>query len=108
MTTILLVAEYACFVSLKWQARKHGDAVISLLPIEGHAFIAQALETLERKLVIRTFGFLQAQDVGTDCLQKFGHKIDAQPHRIDVPGRDRKSHGPDRFERDCIRSNSQG
>src|SRR5258708_999706 len=100
MTTILLGAEITCVEMLKGQARENGDAVITLLPIERRVFVAKAFETLDWKFVVRTLGLLQAQDVGTDGFQKFGDKIDAQAHRIDVPGRDRKSHGPDSVERD--------
>jgi hypothetical protein len=43
---------------------------------------------------------LQAKNVGPDRFDKFGDQIDAQPHRIDIPGCDfdlhRREYGLDR------------
>jgi hypothetical protein len=66
--------------------------VIALLAVERDVLIAQALETLEREFVVRTFGLLQTKNVGTDGFYEFGDQIDAQPHRIDIPGCDLDFH----------------
>ena len=60
VTAIGLVAKILKAEGFKRQARKHGDAVVALLPVQRDMLISEPLETLERKLVIRAFGFLQA------------------------------------------------
>src|ERR1700730_7621818 len=62
--------------------------------------VAESGEALERKLVVGTFGFLKADHVGICGLEKFCDQIDAQSHRIDVPGRDRKFHTRQEIRRD--------
>jgi len=74
------------------QARKHDDAVIAFLSIERHVLVAETLEALERKPVVGTLGFLQTEHVGANRLHEPRDAVDAQPHRIDVPGRNRQSH----------------
>ena len=75
------------------QPGKHGDPVIALLAVEGRMHVAQSGESFQRKFLVRTFGLLQAQHVRAKRLDESRHLIDAQPHRIDVPGRNRDSHG---------------
>jgi hypothetical protein len=72
--------------------REHDYAVISLLPIEHGVLVSQTLETLERKPIVRTLGFLQAEDIRPDRFDEFRHALDAQPYRIDVPGGDGEAH----------------
>jgi hypothetical protein len=74
------------------QAGQNDDAVIALLPVERHVLVAQPLEALERKAIVGALGFLQAEDVGPHRLDESRHGVDAQPHRIDVPGRDCQLH----------------
>ena len=74
------------------QARKNDHPVIALLPVERHVLVAQALETLERKAVVGALGLLQTEDVGPHRLDESRYRLDAQPHRIDVPRRDRQPH----------------
>src|SRR6202030_3468372 len=62
--------------------------------------VAESGKALEWKLVIGTFGFLKADHVGICGLEKFCDQIDAQSHRIDVPGRDRKFHARQEIRRD--------
>src|SRR5712671_1770753 len=93
MPRIDVVAEGADVRGLEWQFRDHRDAVIALLPVERDVFVAEALETLQRKCVIDAFGFLQAQHVRPHRLEEFGDEVDAQPHRIDVPCGQGEAHG---------------
>ena len=74
--------------ALERQPREHGDAVIALLAVERDVLVAEPLEALERKGVVRALGFLQAEHVRPRRLDELRHQIDAQPHRIDVPGGD--------------------
>jgi hypothetical protein len=67
--------------------------VIALLAVERDRLIAKPPETLQRKRVIRALRLLQAQNVRPHRLDEFGDEIDAQPHRIDVPGCQRKAQG---------------
>jgi hypothetical protein len=71
--------------------------VIALLAIERGIFIAEPLEALEREFIVRTFGFLQAQYVGTNSLEEPRHQIDAQPNRIDVPACNGQLHRDQEF-----------
>jgi hypothetical protein len=87
------VAEGADVRALERQLRDHGDTVIALLPVQRDVLIAEPLEALPRKGVVDAFGFLQAQHVGPVRLDELGDEIDAQPHRIDVPGCQGKTHG---------------
>jgi hypothetical protein len=64
--------------------------VIALLAVERDALVTEPLEALERKAVVGALGLLQAENVGTNRLDEFGDQIDAQSHRIDVPGREFK------------------
>ena len=86
MATVGLAAEALDIEAFERQSRQHDDAVIALLAVERHVIVAEPLETLAWKSVVGTFGLLQAKYVGTDRLDEFGDQIDAQPHRIDVPG----------------------
>ena len=90
-----LAAERLDVEALERQAREHDDAVIALLAVECDVLVAEPFETLERKLVVGTFGFLQAEDVRPRRLDEPRHRVDAQPHRVDVPGRDGETHGFD-------------
>src|SRR5690348_16663556 len=54
--------------------------------------IAEPLEALERKGVVRAFRFLETQNIGPRALDEFGDKIDAQADRVDVPGGDGEGH----------------
>ena len=93
MAAIGLAAETLDVEAFERQSRKHDDAVIALLAVERDVLVAEPLETLARKSVVRALGLLQAKDVGPDRLDEFGDQIDAQPHRIDVPGRELDLHG---------------
>src|SRR5690348_17256863 len=73
-------------------ARDHRHAVVALLPVQGDVLVAEPPEALERKLVVRTLGLLQTEDVGARRFDELRHKVDAQAHRVDVPGGDEKAH----------------
>ena len=77
---------------LERQPRDHHDAVVALLAVQREMLVTEPLELFERKTVVRTLGFLQAQNVGLRRLDEFGDQPDAQAYRIDVPGRDGDFH----------------
>jgi hypothetical protein len=90
MACVGFAAEIPAIDRLEWQARNHGYAVIALLAVERDMLVAQPFEAPGGKFSIRTFGFLQTQHVRPYRLQESRNQIDAQPHRIDVPGRNCK------------------
>ena len=90
MPAVGLAAEALDVEALERQPREHDDAVIALLAVERDVLVAEPLEALERKVVVRALRLLQAENVRTNRLDEFGDQIDAQPHRIDVPGRELK------------------
>ena len=80
------------FDRLERKARDNGDAVIALLAVEREMGVAEPLEPLCRKAVVRALGLLQAEHVGHHRAQEAGDEIDAQAHRVDVPGGDGEAH----------------
>src|SRR5215217_5985006 len=98
MTAIRLPAEILDGERLERKPREHYHAVIALLTVQRDIGVAQPLEALQWKAVVRTFGFLQAQHVRPYGLDELGHEIDAQADGIDVPGGDLQLHG--RTDRD--------
>ena len=54
--------------------------------------IAELLEALQRKQVVDALGLLQAMTSGR-TLEELGDQIDAQAHRIDIPGCQGEAHG---------------
>jgi hypothetical protein len=99
VTRIDLVAEGSDVGGLERQFRDHRDAMITLLSVQRDVLIAEAPETLQRKCIIDAFGFLQAQNVRPHRFQEFGDEIDAQAHRIDVPGCQGETHGDQQCKR---------
>src|SRR5258708_13335840 len=65
--------------------------MISLLTVEGRMGVTEPGEALERKLAVRTLGFLKADHIRSRGFDEFCHEVDAQAHRIDVPGRELQS-----------------
>ena len=94
MAAIGLAAEVLQIDAVERPAREHGDAVIALLAVERRVFIAEPLEALERKDLVRAFGFLQAKYVRPRAFEKFRDQVDAQADGIDVPGGDLEGHCP--------------
>src|SRR5674536_216965 len=84
MAAVGFAAEALHVDALERQAREHGDAVIALLPVERGVLVAEPLKALERKGVVRAFGFLQAEHVGAGALKKLGDQVDAQADGIDA------------------------
>src|SRR3974377_547442 len=99
VATVLLPAESLHVDPLERYARDHRDAVIALLPVERDVLIAEPLEALERKSLVRALRLLQAEYVRPHRLDELGDEIDAQADRIDVPGRDREGHHADLMRR---------
>jgi hypothetical protein len=77
----------------KRDSGKDRNSVIALLSVKRGVLVAKALEPLEREGIVRAFCFLQAENVRLCTFQEADHKIDPQPHRIDVPGGDLERHG---------------
>src|SRR5690606_5509059 len=69
-----------------------GNTVIALLAMDLDMAVADVAECLERKLVVRALGFLQAQNVGLGPLEKLDHQGETQANRVDVPGSNRQAH----------------
>src|SRR5262245_35122682 len=92
MPAIILPAKAARIGGIEWQPREHDHAVIALLAVERGMLVAEPLEALEREFVVRAFGLLQTEHVRPHRLDETGDEIDAESHRIDVPGRDLDLH----------------
>src|SRR6266446_4619015 len=65
--------------------------MMSLLTVEGRMGVTEPGKALERKLAVRTLGFLKADHIRSRGFDEFCHEVDAQADRIDVPGRDLQS-----------------
>jgi len=48
--------------------------------------IAESPETLQGKGIVDAFGLLQAKHIGPRRFEEFGDEVNAQAHRIDIPG----------------------
>jgi len=66
--------------------------VIALLAVERDVLVAKLLETLQRKRIVDAFRFLQTQHIRPHGLDELRDKIDAQAHRIDIPGGEGEAH----------------
>ena len=66
--------------------------MIAFLAVYCNVAIAQFFEIAAGKLVVRAFGFLQAEHVGTCFFQEALHEAGAQPYGVDVPGRNGQAH----------------
>ena len=75
--------------------RDDRDPVVALLSVQRDVLVAETLEALQRKRVVRTFRLLQAENVRPDRFNEFRDEIDAQTDGIDVPGRDGQAHAMD-------------
>src|SRR5580704_3370702 len=73
--------------------------MITLLAVERDILVTEPLEALERERVVGALGLLQAKNVGPNRLDEFCHQVNAQPHRIDVPGREFEAHAEDGRQR---------
>ncbi len=67
-----------------------GDAVIAFLPMDRDVFVSQGAYRLVGELMLLALDLLEAQHVGRLFGQEAFDLRQAQPHRIDVPGGDRK------------------
>jgi hypothetical protein len=97
MPRVDLAAERANVGPVESEPRDDRDAVMALLSIERDMLIAEALEALQRKGIIGTFCFLQAEHVGPDRLDELRNDVDAEADGIDVPGRDGQTHAKNRL-----------
>ena len=95
VTRIDLVAKGSDIGGLERQFRDYRDAVITLLSVQRDVLIAKALEPLQGKCVVDAFGFLQSQDIRPHRFEELGDDVDAQAHRVDVPGCEGETHGGD-------------
>src|SRR5690606_28174274 len=92
MPAVIRRAETVHVNSVERNARENGDSVVAFLSVECRKFVAEPSEALERKGVIRAFGFLQTEDVRPRPLDEIDDEFDAQTDGIDVPGRDFQRH----------------
>ena len=93
MARVALFAELALVDGFEGNARGDAHAVIALLPIDRHMGIAQALEVTEGKFAVAALRFLKADHIGLKAVGEMFDQRHAQPHRIDVPGREFDGHG---------------
>jgi hypothetical protein len=61
--------------------------------------VAEAPESFQRERVVDAFGFLQAQYIRPHRFEEFGDEINAQAHRIDIPGCQGEAHGDRQCEK---------
>src|SRR6185369_4206236 len=87
---ILALAPATRRVLVEGQPRQHGDTVIALHAVHQHVAVAERREGLAREMLVGALGLLQAEDVGLVLFDEAAHEIEAQPHRVDVPGRQRQ------------------
>ena len=71
VTAIQFTAVAARVDRIQRQPREDCDAVISFLTVERGMGVTQPGEPLERKFVVRTFGFLKTDHIGPCGLEKF-------------------------------------
>ena len=69
VAAIALAAKVADRGRLERQPREHDDAVVAFLAVERDVFVAEPLEPLARKSVVRTLGLLQAENIGLTALR---------------------------------------
>ncbi len=77
---------------LEGQFRQDRHAVVALLPARDDMRVAKAPESFERDQVDRRLAFLETEDIGRFLGHQPVDQTRAQPHRVDVPGRDRECH----------------
>ncbi len=74
-----------------------GDAIKTLVPGVGDVRVAEGAKVVQRQAVVGALGFLKAQHVRPRGREEAADLLDAQPDRVDVPGRDGKAHGGERI-----------
>ena len=79
------------FTQADGQAGKHRHAIIALHAAHQPMREAKCGDAFMRKSLIRAFGFLQADHIGRQISHQLLQQGQAQPHAIDIPGRDAKS-----------------
>ena len=86
-------------------ARGDGNAVIALLAVNDDVLVAERPERRIGKKLVRNLGLLQAEDIRPGLHNELLDDGHAQPHRVDVPGRNRKSHAQafpsEQFQEKC-------
>jgi hypothetical protein len=93
VTRVLALAERHHVAREEGKAREDRDAVIALLTGEHDVLVAGAPQGLQRKRVVRALRLLQAEHVRLGLGEEAQDRIDAQAHRVDVPGGDGEAHG---------------
>src|SRR5262245_63867662 len=83
VSAVDLAAKRLDIEAFERQAREHDDAVVAFLPVERHVLVAETLETLERKPVVGTLGFLQTEHIRSNRLHELRDAVDAQTQRND-------------------------
>ena len=93
MPAVLDLAEAPALDRLDRPARDRGDAVIALLPVHSDVLVTEPPEGIERKQVVRTLGFLQAQHVRRLFDEQALDDRHSQANGVDVRGGDGQGHG---------------
>ncbi len=88
-----LTADLKLRTRLERKARSDGDAMPALLAADRQMRQAHLHKGLARKLALLALDLLQAQYVRRLFGDEARHLVDAQPHRVDVPGGEAKAHG---------------
>ena len=91
MARVALDAEIASALRGEAMTGDDSDAVVTLLAVERDVRIAEPMKLAARELPVGAFGLLQAEHVRLVLGEEARDEIDAQPHRIDVPGREGKT-----------------
>ena len=85
MARIALAAIFIGTDFLERQARENGDTVIALLAVDRLMHISQFPKGIAGKELVRTFRFLQAQNIQLCLFQQAKRLRCAQANGIDVP-----------------------
>src|SRR5262245_25413335 len=92
MTAVGYAAELPGLDQIDRAPRYCRHAVITLLAVDQRVAVAERGQRLEGEELIRTLGLLQAENVRLLLLGEPFDDRQAQPDRVDVPGRDGKGH----------------
>src|SRR6266851_3454451 len=92
VAAILALAPALRAALVDFDARDDGDAVIALHAVHELVLVSQRVEGLAREMLVRRLGLLQAEHVRLRRGDEAPHRLDAQPHRVDVPGGEGERH----------------
>src|SRR6185437_7568152 len=88
--------------------RNDRDAMIALLTVDRDMGIARVPERRVGEIGVRAFRLLEAENVRLVLVEIADDELDAQTHRIDVPGGDGKRHGEESGGGPCAACPGEG